>query len=312
MIISATRRTDIPSLYGEWFVNRLKEGYVLVQNPYNPNRYTKVDLSLDAVDIIAFWTKNPIPFLRYLPQIDEMGYQYFFQFTLTSYGRECEKNLPSKDKLMSAFIAMSEKIGKKRMVWRYDPIIINDVYTLQYHAEKFSYMAKILSKSANRCVISFLDEYKSLSVRMGEGYAAQMTSDNILAVSKILSDIAKENGMQIYTCAEKYDLSQFGINHGACIDKAMIEEILGATINVKRDKNQREECLCIESAEIGTYNCCANGCVYCYAVNSEKTASSNIKRHNKTSPVLIGEVNKKAIITNKCGKSIIENQISLF
>ncbi len=312
MIISATRRTDIPSYYGEWFINRLKAGYVLIQNPYNATRYSKAILTRDAVDIIVFWTKNPIPFMKYLPIIDEMGYPYYFQFTLTPYDRETEKGLPDKETLTDTFIELSERIGKKRVVWRYDPIIISDTYTIDYHKERFLYMAEKLSNHTERCVISFVDSYKNVSSRMGQNFDAKMTKNNIFALSEIFSSISKEHNIKLFTCAESFDLDQFDITHGACIDKDLIEEILDQRINSKKDKNQRKECTCVDSIDIGTYNCCANGCSYCYAITNEKASFSNMKKHNPNAPVLIGEVNPNAIITNRDSVSIIENQMSLF
>ncbi len=312
MIISATRRTDIPSFYGDWFVNRLREGYILIQNPYNYNRYSKAYLTPDDVDIIVFWTKNPIPFLKHLPEIDSMGYTYYFEFTLTPYGRETERNLPDKELLLDTFVGLAKKLGRHRMVWRYDPIIIDDVYTIEYHAERFSYMANRLCDSTERCVISFVDSYKNVTARMGKDPAYLMTQQNIYTIAEIFEGIAKQNGFEIYTCAEKIDLEKYGIKHGACIDKNIIEKVLGCSISALKDKNQRPECLCVESIDIGTYNCCGNGCNYCYALQSEKAATANISRHNPTSPVLIGEVDSSAIITERKRDSVVMNQISLF
>ncbi len=312
MIISATRRTDIPSYYGEWFVNRLKEGYLLIQNPYNANRYSKAILTRDAVDIIVFWTKNPQPFLKYLPIIEEMGYPYYFQFTITPYGKKTEKGLPDKEDLLDTFIELSDRIGRKRVVWRYDPIIISDIYTIDYHARRFSYMAKKLSNYTERCVISFVDSYKNVTSRMGHGFDCKMTKKNIFDLAAIISKIAKEHNIKLFSCAEEIDLEQFDIRDGACIDRDLIEQILGEKIAVKKDKNQRKECLCVESIDIGSYNCCANNCIYCYAKTNEKTSLLNMKKHNPNSPILIGEVNPNAIITSRESVSLIESQMSLF
>ncbi len=312
MIISATRRTDIPSFYGEWFLNRLKEGYLFIQNPYNYNRYSKAYLTPSDVDIIVFWTKNPIPFLKYLPEIDQMGYSYYFEFTLTPYGKETERNLPDKEILLDTFINLAEKLGKQRMVWRYDPIIIDETYTIEYHKERFSYMANRLKNSTERCVISFVDSYKNVMSRMGKDPAYLMSEHNIHKLAQIFAEIAKENGLEIYTCAEKINLAKYGVKHGACIDKSIIEKVLGCSIIGTEDKNQRPECLCLESIDIGTYNCCANGCNYCYALQNEKTSLANMKKHNPLSPVLIGEVNPNALITERKRDSVIINQLSLF
>ncbi len=312
MIISVSRRCDIPSHFGKWFVNRLNEGYVLVQNPYNPIRQSKVILSKSTIDIIVFWTKNPIPFLKYLPLIEEFGYPYYFQFTLTPYGKEIEGNLPPKEVLIDTFISLAKKLGKHKMIWRYDPIIIDQERTIEYHKEKFAYMAKKLCNSTDRCVISFVDEYKNVTARRGIALDYEMTLSNIQEISKDFYEIAKEHGLSLYTCAEEFNLEEFGVGHGACIDKDIIEKILQCKVEVGKDNNQRKECLCLESVDIGTYNCCNNGCKYCYALQSEKSSMANIKKHNPNSPMLIGEINPNAIITNKQMRSIIKNQVSLF
>ncbi len=312
MIISASRRTDIPSYYGEWFINRLREGYVLIQNPYNANRYSRANLSRECVDMIVFWTKNPRPFFKQLTKIDEMGYPYYFQFTLTPYGNETEKGLPDKEELLDTFIELSKRVGNRRVIWRYDPIILSDIYTVDFHAERFTYMANKLSGHTKKAVISFVDSYKNVTSRMGHDPAYKMTIENILEIAQQLSKIASEHEIELFTCAEKIDLEQFGISHGACIDKHLIQDLLGQTVTAKKDKNQRIECCCVESIDIGTYNCCANGCNYCYALTSEASSLANMARHNPKQAVLIGDVNPHAIITDRECKTVLDNQISFF
>ncbi len=312
MIISATRRTDIPSFYGEWFLNRLKEGYVLIPNPYNPNRYSKALLTKESVDIIVFWTKNPIPFIKYLDEIDNLGYQYYFQFTITPYNKQIEKNLPNKKEILESFKYLSKRLGSNKVVWRYDPIIINNEFTIQYHEKMFEHMSSKLKNYTNRCIISFVDPYKNVTRRMGENPVYNMKEDIIHQLAEIFSKIANKYNIKLYTCSEKIDLTKYNITKSSCIDKTLIEEILNTKINVKLDKNQREECRCVESIEIGTYNCCNNGCNYCYALQSEESSSNNIKKHNPNSKTLIGEVPNDAIITYRETKSIKEEQISFF
>lgn len=312
MIISASRRTDIPSFYGKWFINRLKEGYVLIQNPYNTKRYSKALLTRDNVDCIVFWTKNPIPFFKYLNEVDRMGYPYYFQFTLTPYGKDIEKNLPSKKILIDTFISLSKHIGSHRIVWRYDPIIIDDKFNISYHINAFEKMATLLKNYTNRCIISFIDSYKNISTRLGYEPKYQITYENINLIAKAFSTIAKENNIILSTCAESVDLSEFNIYHASCIDKHMIEDILGCKINAIKDKNQRKDCGCIESIDIGTYNCCANGCNYCYALKNQESSYNNIKKHDPKSPVLIGQPNPNAIITKRKSTSVCVNQITIF
>ena len=144
MIISASRRTDIPNYYSEWFFNRIKEGYVLVRNPMNISQVSKISLSPDVVDGIVFWTKNPLPILDRLEELRE--YTYYFQFTLTPYGKDVEPNVPSKnDLIIPSFRKLSERIGKERVVWRYDPILFNDKYTMDYHIKYFKALAAKLT-----------------------------------------------------------------------------------------------------------------------------------------------------------------------
>jgi len=162
MIISASRRTDIPALYSNWFINRLKEGYALIPNPRNSDRLGRVELSPDKVDCIAFWTKNPIPLLDKLGQIDNMGYRYYVQFTLTPYDNAMERNLPPKSNLIQAFIELSKRTSVQRAVWRYDPILIDDRHPVEWHVEQFSKMCETLSTYTERCIISFIDPYKSI------------------------------------------------------------------------------------------------------------------------------------------------------
>ncbi len=311
MIISASRRTDIPSYYGEWFMRRLREGFVFIPNPYNAKRYSKASLTRDTVDIIAFWTKNPMPFMQYLSEINKLGYVYFFQFTLTPYGRETERNLPNKNKLLEAFINLSKDIGKERLVWRYDPIIISRQYDITYHAESFAYMVQKLSNYTERCVVSFVDNYKNVTARMGKDLAYSATKESMFTIANIFSKLAKQNGLELFSCSEEIELGQFGIQHGACLDKKHIEKILGSQIKIRKDKNQRQKCLCVESIDIGTYNCCANGCNYCYALTTQQSSMQNMAKHNPKSPVLIGEMPPDAIITERESFSIVERQLSL-
>lgn len=283
MIISASRRTDIPCFYSKWLMNRLKEGYVLVPNPYNRKSLGRVELSPANVDCIVFWTKNPSPLIDQLNILDEMGYHYYFQFTLNAYGEDIERNLPPKEILMKTFIELSEKIGPERLVWRYDPIIIDEKYSIEWHISKFSQMAYALKKHTKRCVISFIDLYKSI----GEKFRA-VDKDQMELIAASFSQVAKRNELELFTCAEAVDLSKYGISHSSCIDKNLIENIIGKPISVKKDNSQRIACSCVKSIDIGVYNTCANGCIYCYASSNNKSVIKSIKTHNPMSPMLTG------------------------
>ena len=157
MILSVSRRTDIPAYYSAWFLNRLAEGFVLVPNPHNPRQLSRIPLSPETVDCIVFWTKNPAPMLDALPRIEAAGYPFYFQFTLTPYGPRTEPGLPPKEELVRAFWALSRRLGPKRVVWRYDPVMVDGRYPTAWHLERFEALCNALEGAAERCVFSFVD-----------------------------------------------------------------------------------------------------------------------------------------------------------
>ncbi len=311
MIISASRRTDIPALYSEWFINRLTEGYVLIKNPRNPNRLSRVVLNTDVVDCIVFWTKNPAPILNRLNNIENMKYPFYFQFTLTPYGQQVEPGLPSKVERIETFKKLSDKIGSHRIVWRYDPVIVNKKYTISYHLDSFGEMAKELTGYTNQCIFSFIDLYAKIKNRTKGIVDTEINEWNMDTIASGFSKIASEHGINLKTCGEVINLSQYGISHASCIDKKMIENIIGYKINAKKDTNQREVCGCIASIDIGSYDSCSHGCVYCYATTNDGTVRKNISIHDSNSPLLIGYPHEEHSIVARELKTLKEKQISL-
>lgn len=286
MIISASRRTDIPAFYSDWFFERIKEGFAETKNPFNPANVRKISLDPDDVDCIVFWTKNPKPMLSRLEELKD--YEFYFQFTLNAYGQDIEKNVPSKNgEIISTFKELSEKIGKNRLVWRYDPILITEKYTADYHIKWFERLAEELNGFFDACVISFIDSYAKTEKRFRDNGVRELAEGEIPYIAEAFSAVSRERGFKINTCAEKYDLSRFGIGHSSCIDKERIEALTGKKLEASKDKYQRKECGCCESTDIGAYNTCIHGCVYCYANGSEKTIEKNYAGHNSKSAVLI-------------------------
>lgn len=311
MILSVSRRTDIPNYYSEWFLNRIKEGYLYVRNPMNIHQISKIDISPEIVDCIVFWTKNPEPMLDKLEQFND--YKYYFQFTLTGYGKDMESGLPhKKDKMIPIFKRLSEMIGKEKVIWRYDPIVITEKYSEEYHLKAFQDIASSLNGYCKRVVISFVDLYAKTKKNMKDIQTIDKKQSELITFSKKLAEIAVSNGMEIETCAELIDLSSCGIKHSSCIDKKLIENIVGCPIKVEKDKNQREECGCVESVEIGAYNTCLNGCKYCYANYSEERVKANRALYDVHSPILCSKITDEDKITERAVKSIREGQISLF
>lgn len=308
MILSVSRRTDIPAFYSEWFFNRIKEGFVLVKNPFNTKQISRINLNPKVIDCIVFWTKNPIRMFRKLDQIKE--YNYYFQFTLNSYDKTLEKNVPGKKYLINTFINLSTRIGKNKVVWRYDPIILTDKFTKEYHYKWFEYLAKRLSPYTNKCVISFLDLYKKTERNLSEINVLPISNNDMNELAKRFSKIAFKYNLVIETCSEKIDLSKFNINHGKCIDDKLISDIIGENLSIDKDPNQREICGCVKSIDIGAYNTCNHNCLYCYANFNKNTVEKNLLKHDKKSPLLFGNLDGDEKITDRKMKSYRKDQIS--
>lgn len=311
MILSVSRRTDIPNYYSDWFYNRIKEGFVYVQNPMNIYQVSKINLSPECVDCIVFWTKNPEPMMDRLEELD--AYPYYFQFTLTGYGKDIECNVPyKKEKMIPVFQKLSDKIGKQKVIWRYDPIIFTKTYTPEYHLKAFEQIAVSLRGYTDRCVISFVDVYAKNKKNMELIQAYEVDEPKQIEFAKKLSEIARTNGMTIASCAENMDLEKCGIKHNCCVDKKLIEDITGCKISVGKDKNQRQECGCVESVDIGTYNTCKNGCKYCYANYSQDSVIKNCSQYDSASPILCGMLTEDDKIYERTVKSLKEEQLSFF
>lgn len=311
MIISASRRTDIPSYYSEWFFNRINQGFVCVRNPMNIHQISRINLSPDVVDGIVLWTKNPTPMLERIHELDK--YVYYFQFTLNAYGKDVEKNVPSKnDIIVPTFQRLSSIIGKERVVWRYDPIFINENYTIEYHKKYFQILCSKLSNYTEKCTVSFIDLYKTTARNTKTLNIRIPTNEEVLELMEYFSSVAKNEGIYIDTCAEEYDLSSLNITHACCIDKARLERIGNYNLNIGKDKNQRGVCGCIESIDIGMYNTCENGCMYCYANYNTDIALKNHLCHDPFSPLICGIIGNDDKMNERKVSSNIDNQIKMF
>lgn len=312
MIISASRRTDIPSFYSDWFINRIIDGYVLVRNPMSIHQVSKIDLSPENVDCIVFWTKNPENMFSYLDLLDKYKYNYYFQFTLTSYGSDIETNIPRKDRIIETFITLSKRIGKERIIWRYDPIFITDKINLDYHYMYFEYLIKKLNDYTLKCVISFLDLYRKCQSNLKMLNLREFNMDDKINIGKKLKSLTLKYNLEIQTCAEDIELMDIGIPHGKCIDDKLISRILGKEIEVRKDKTQREVCGCVESIDIGSYNTCSHNCLYCYANFNKKIVERNISMHNDKSPLIYGTIENKDKITTRKSASCARAERKLF
>ncbi len=299
MIISASRRTDIPAYFGRWFMHRLSEGFFLSVNPFNPHQVRRISLSPEDVDAIVFWTKNVRPFLPALTELNDRGYHYYFLFTLNDYPAVLEPALPPLSERIDSFRRLSDAIGPQRVVWRYDPIIISSLTPPAYHAERLVALAGELTGASERLVISFLDYYGKVTRRLrrleslhGISFtdlrqeAHRRECDSLCAM---IGRIAGACRLAVYSCAEALSLAPFGIQRGSCIDGELIGQLFQRQPrSFARDRHQRTYCGCARSVDVGVYNTCQGGCVYCYANLSKETVRKNLRKYRPEGPSLIG------------------------
>lgn len=309
MIIQTGMRTDIPAFYSKWFLNRIKEEYVLVRNPYNPSQVTKYSLSPEVVDLIAFCTKNPEPMLSHMNVLKPYG-QYWF-VTITPYGKDIEPNVPDKETVMEDFKRLSDIVGIDSMGWRYDPIFIDGEHSVEWHISEFEKMAKTLSGYIKSCVISFIDIYKK--VERNFPAAREVSKQNRVTLGKEFIRIAGRYGMTIRPCAEGNELEIFGADCSGCMTVNTFETALHSRLDVpKRKNNQRNgQCACLLGVDIGAYDTCGHLCKYCYANTNAALVKENMRKHDPASPFLLGGNMPGDVIHEAQQKSWIDRQMRL-
>jgi len=295
MIISASRRTDIPAFYGDWMMNRLREAFCVVQHPIRPQTAYRVSLKLEDVDAIVFWTKYPKSIVSHLDEIQSRGYRFIFLYTLTPYGPPLENRLPLLEERLWMFRQLSQRLGAERVVWRYDPIILSNQTDAAFHIEEFERLAAHLEGFTKRVIISFVDYYPFVFRRLTrlkqngiEVCAAGEIATHAPALAKELCAIAHQHGMEIQSCAEELDLKSAGMRPGGCIDGLLLHKLFGLRIPLKKDPGQRKVCLCTVSKDIGAYDTCGHGCVYCYASRDLAVAAQRCASHDPFAPSLLG------------------------
>ena len=297
MIINTGQRTDIPAFYADWFANRLKEGFVLVRNPYNPGSVTRYRLTPDVVDCIGFCTKNPEPILKYME-------------TITPYGKEIEPHVPNKLKVMESFKRLAEIVGSDCIGWRYDPVFISEAYPAERHLRAFEYMAREFSGYTQTAVISFIDLYEKTKRNFPE--AKPVTAEDRLAIGKAFVETGKKYGMTIRPCAEGNELAQFGADCSGCMTLSMYEKAIGHRLKAPKQTSARKECACCLGGDIGAYNTCGHLCRYCYANYDADTVRKNILRHDPRSPLLTGNLLPGDVIHEAKQESWIDPQMTMF
>jgi len=284
MIISASRRTDIPAFYGRWFMNRIKLGFCLVRNPFNPNHIQRVLLRPEDVSCFVFWTRNAKSFIPILADLETKSYPFYFLYTVTGYGKELETHLPNISTRIMNFMELSDLIGSNRIIWRYDPIIISEKYSFDEHLKMFENLCSELGGYTNRVIVSFVDYYrktlKNLS-RVSDHFDQEPEQNSQLnSFIKNLVEISKSQNLQITSCSEEINLTPFQLKPGKCIDDELISSLFDIDVSHKKDSHQRKHCQCVESKDIGAYNTCPFGCLYCYATNNRLQALKYLKKHD--------------------------------
>ncbi len=292
MIISASRRTDIPAFYARWFMERLRQGFCLVPNPFNPAQVSRVSLLPEEVEVIVFWTRNPSPLLSYLDEMDSRGYQYYFLFTLMDNPRVFDRHGPALGHSLEAFKTLAGKIGPRKVIWRYDPILFSTITPPSFHLERYARIARVLQGFGTRSVISLIAFYKKALNRLKalEAKGIKLISPAEAEVENFLSELSRTalaNGMEVYSCAQEKDYTSLGIKPGSCIDQAYIERIFQKQVTGRKDPSQRKNCGCVISKDIGMYESCLFECQYCYATGHFDRARMNYKRHDPTFSCLI-------------------------
>lgn len=290
MILNVSGRTDIVAFYSKWFLNRIKEGYVDVRNPFNPNLVSRIDF--DDVDLILFCTKNPIPIVD---KLGDIKIPYIFYVTITPYKDDIEPNLPSKSKIIEAVKKISTRVGIDNIYVRYDPIFISEKYNIEYHIKAFTKLCSLLKGYVKTIIVSFIDNYKNVRKNLPYLKYRSFTEDDYKLIGENFSKIAKDNNMVIQTCFEERNLTEYGFIKGECMSKELAFKLTGKTYK-KWQARKGNACNCVELVDIGVYNSCNHLCKYCYANYDESKVKENINNHDINSSLLIGHINSDDII----------------
>ena len=293
MILMVSGRTDIVAFYSKWFMNRYHEGYVDTRNPFNPKLVSRINFT--NVDLIMFCTKNPLPIIPHLKEIKE---PIIFHVTLTPYKKDIEPNVPDKSRIIEGIKEISKIIGENNIYVRYDPILVNDTYSTNYHIKAFRKMCNLLNGYVKHIIISFVDEYKNVRNNYKYLKYKELTKEDYQRIGESFYKSAKDNGMSVQTCFEEENLTEYGFIKEDCLSSMLAYKLTGKIYEEQTIRKERK-CHCVKMVDIGAYNSCNHRCKYCYANFDEKIINDNIKKHNPNSSLLIGELAKNDIIKER-------------
>ena len=291
MILNVSGRTDIIAFYSEWFKNRYRAGFVDVRNPFNYHQVSRINFS--DVDAFVFCTKNPAPIVDFLPKITQ---PIIFHTTLTGYLYDIEPFVPKKTEVIKNIKQISSIIGAERTYVRYDPILLNDKYTVNYHLAAFDKLCQELTGTVNHFIVSFVDIYKNVEHNMSFLNLHNITEVDYQKIGEGFSKSATKYGQTVQTCFEERNLTEYGFIKGECMSHQMARELTGKDFPEWTARKGRK-CHCVQMVDIGSYNSCGHRCKYCYANYDEGCIAANFMKHIPESSLLIGELEPEDIIT---------------
>ena len=320
VIVSASRETDLPCFFSDWFLERLKEGWCEWKNTYSGTIHK---VSFAKTRMIVFWSKNPRPLLRRLDEVEALGFRnYYFQFTLNDYEREgLEPKVAPLEERIDTFRALADRIGKERVIWRFDPLMLGSAagtkpgppasgLSVDVLLERIGNIGRQLKGYTEKLVFSFIDieAYRKVQRNLEGLGVREFSPEEQRRFAQGLAELNKELGLELATCGEEADLSAYGVRHNKCVDDdlmmrlfhddAELMDFIGAEFDMfsgwhitksKKDKGQRKACGCIVSKDIGMYNTCPHLCRYCYANAQDAQVLTNYTRHRQSplSPLLV-------------------------
>lgn len=284
MILNVSGRTDIVAFYTPWFIKRYVEGYVDVRNPIYPKLVSRIFFK--DVDCIVFCSKNPHPIIKFLPKIKQ---PILFHITITPYKKDIEPNVPNKKNIIEDIKKISQIIGKENVFVRYDPIFLNEKYTLEYHIKAFSKLCNLLDGYTSKIIISFIDNYKNVQKNKNILRIKNFTSEDFKIIGLNFSRIASMHNMTVQTCSEYNNLKEYGLIIGDCVSKDLAKKMTNKNYPKWKSRNNKH-CNCVSMVDIGAYNSCEHLCKYCYANYEEEKIKENRFKHNENSSLIIGKL----------------------
>lgn len=310
MIINVGGRTDIVNYYTPWLLNRLSEGYAYSRNPFVREQVYKLSLKPEDVDCLLFCSKNYQPILKHIDGIDEK-YNILCNYTITAYGKDIEPKVPTIDQFIKTLERLSDIVGSNKILWRYDPIILTEKYTVEKHLETFEYMAEKISPLVYRCIFSFVDMYKKVEENMPE--IIPFTDEDKVKLLQGIGEISKKYNLYTQSCATNESYEKYNIHAAGCTTREILEQAHNVVYKNVKGTGIRKNCHCIPSRDIGAYNSCLSECKYCYANRKPDIPKKVIKLHDEKSPLLLGHLKEDDnLIDTEVIRYIETKQTTLF